>query len=128
MVYGRYIELLNGVYTPCQQQGDRNQDVNHDDDDDDLLRIGLTNKYVGYNNNWQALISNGVLDIELRKRGLGGFRCWEVTIRNGIAGKKKWPFCDASMVVCRMYNQQYVYIMHNIYIYTYIIHTLALGG
>jgi hypothetical protein len=47
----RYIELLNGVYTPCQQQGDRNQDVNHDDDDDDLLRIGLTNKYVGYNNN-----------------------------------------------------------------------------
>ena len=49
MVYGRYIELLNGVYTPCQQQGDRNQDVNHDDDD--LLRIGLTNKYVGYNNN-----------------------------------------------------------------------------
>ena len=61
MVYCRYIELLNGVYTPCQQQGDRRQDVNHDDDDDDgdddddddddLLRIGLANKDVGYNNN-----------------------------------------------------------------------------
>jgi hypothetical protein len=54
-----------------------------------LLRIGLTNKYVGYNNNWQALISNGVLGIELGKWVLGGFRCWEVTIRNGIAGKKQ---------------------------------------